>query len=153
MRYFFKKKQESISCSSGVDIGKWVARTAVVLPYAIPAFAQSSGVSGMFTNLGSAAKNFISLIAIIAVAIGIAAVLYGLVMMAKKGMGRGDDVEWRQITWPLIGGALSSVLMYVVYALVTEVGANNSNMGKAGRTEARKRRKPRPQSRGPIEAR
>jgi len=110
---------------------KWAARAAVLAPYAIPAFAQSSGISGMFTNLGTAAKNFISLIAIAAVAIGIAAVLYGLVMMAKKGMGRGDDVEWRQIMWPLLGGALASVLMYVVYALVTEVGASNSNMGQS----------------------
>jgi len=92
--------------------------------------AGSGGISGMFSNLGRAARNFISLAAIIAVAIGVAAVLYGLVMMIKKGMGRGDDIEWRQIIWPLVGGALASVVMYVVYALVAEVGAGQGDMGQ-----------------------
>lgn len=109
---------------------KTAAATGLLVAY-MPSWAQTAGgVSGMFSNLGTAARNFISLAAIIAVAIGVAAVLYGLVMMIKKGMGRGDDIEWRQIIWPLVGGALASVVMYVVYALVAEVGANQSNMGQ-----------------------
>lgn len=106
--------------------------SARALPMLTPglAFAQNAGVSGFFQNMGQAARNFISLVSIAAVAIGVAAVLYGIVMMIKKGMGRGDDIEWRQILWPLIGGAMATVVMYVVYALVTEVGADQGDMGQ-----------------------
>ncbi|MDM7323317.1 MAG: hypothetical protein P3W87_008655 [Gammaproteobacteria bacterium] len=92
--------------------------------------ARAESISGMFSNLGTATKNFISLTAIVAVGIGVASVLYGLVMMIKKGMGRGDDIEWRQIIWPLIGGAKASVLMYMLYSLVDEVGASRSDLGQ-----------------------
>lgn len=115
--------------ASKVGRWAWSAPLALTATQAM-ATGQAGGVSGMFTNLGTAARNFISLAAIIAVAIGVAAVLYGLVMMIKKGMGRGDDIEWRQIIWPLVGGALASVVMYVVYALVAEVGAQQTNMGQ-----------------------
>lgn len=97
---------------------------------AVPAWAQSAGVSGFFGNLGTATRNFISMVTIVAVGIGVAAVLYGIVMMIKKGMGRGDDIEWRQIIWPLVGGALATVVMFVVYALVAEIGANQGQMGQ-----------------------
>lgn len=98
---------------------------------AMPAWAQSAGVSGFFGNLGTATRNFIAMVTIVAVGVGVTAVLYGIVMMIKKGMGRGDDIEWRQIIWPLVGGALATVVMYVVYALVTEIGANQGQMGQS----------------------
>ena len=93
--------------------------------------AASTGVSGIFSNLGNAAKSFINIATIVAVAIGVAAVLYGIVMMIKKGMGRGDDIEWRQIIWPLVGGALATVVMFVVRALVVEAGASADQMGES----------------------
>jgi len=102
---------------------------AALMPSAALAQAANQGVSGLFANLGGAATNFISLVAIIAVAIGIGAVLYGLVMMIKKGTGRGEDIEWREILWPMIGGAMATVLMFIVYALVAEVGADANVMG------------------------
>ncbi len=90
-----------------------IATTVTVMTN--PVWAQvSTGVSGMFSNLGNATRNYIALASIVAVGIGVAAVLYGLVMMIKKGMGRGDDIEWRQIIWPIVGGSLATVLMYVV---------------------------------------
>jgi len=109
-----------------------VAVSAALSTALIPsaALAQAAqGVSGLFGNLGTTATNFISLVAIIAVAIGIAAVLYGLVMMIKKGTGRGEDIEWREILWPMIGGSMATVLMFIVYALVAEVGAGANVMG------------------------
>jgi len=92
--------------------------------------AQATGVSGLFINLGTTARNFISLISIIAVALGVAAVLYGIVMMIKKGTGQGDQIEWREILWPLIGGAMATVLMFMVFSLVAEVGAGTGDMGE-----------------------
>jgi len=92
--------------------------------------AQATGVSGLFINLGTTARNFISLISIIAVALGVAAVLYGIVMMIKKGTGQGDQIEWREILWPLIGGAMATVLMFMVFSLVAEVGAGAGQMGE-----------------------
>lgn len=93
------------------------------------ALAQAAGVSGLFGNMGTAVRSFIELITIAAVAIGIASVLYGIVMMIKKGTGRGEDIEWRQILWPLVGGAMATVVMFIVYALVAEVGAPQNTMG------------------------
>jgi uncharacterized membrane protein YdcZ (DUF606 family) len=62
--------------------------------------------------------------------VGIGSVLYGLVMLVKKGLGRGDDIEWRQVMWPLIGGALASILLYVIQAVVEESGASKDDMGR-----------------------
>ena len=93
------------------------------------AWAQAAGVSGLFGNMGTAVRSFIELITIAAVGIGIAAVLYGIIMMIKKGTGRGEDIEWRQILWPLLGGAMATVVMFIVYSLVAEVGAPQNTMG------------------------
>lgn len=107
---------------------------ALAFVYLTPSIALAQavgagGVSGLFGNMGQAVRSFINLITIAAVAIGIAAVLYGIVMLIKKGTGRGDDIEWREILWPLVGGAMATVLMFIVYALVAEVGAPQNTMG------------------------
>lgn len=109
----------------------WGRRSAALMVAAMTGVAHAQGVSGIFSNIGNAVRNFINIATIVAVGIGIVSVLYGIVMMIKKGMGRGDDIEWRQIIWPLVGGALATVVMFVVRAIVIEAGANQSQMGES----------------------
>ena len=89
--------------------------------------------AGLFTGWRGAINSISSLLVLAATLVGIGAVLYGLVNLVKKGMGRGDDIEWREIIWPLGGGAMLTVLMYVVDGLVIESGASQTDMG-AGRS-------------------
>lgn len=126
-------KARIVSLMESVKSAHTKATTVVLTSALMPTLVMAQtnpGVSGLFINLGTAARNFISLISIIAVALGVAAVLYGIVMMIKKGTGQGDQIEWREILWPLIGGAMATVLMFMVYSLVAEVGAGAGQMGE-----------------------
>ena len=89
----------------------------------------ASAAGGLFTGWRGAMNDIIGLLILAAMLAGIGAVLYGLTQLVKKGMGRGDDVEWREIYWPLGGGAMLTVLMYMVEGLVGESGAGVSDMG------------------------
>lgn len=126
-------KARIVSLMESVKSAHTKATTVVLTSALMPTLVMAQtnpGVSGLFINLGTAARNFISLISIIAVALGVAAVLYGIVMMIKKGTGQGDQIEWREILWPLIGGAMATVLMFIVFSLVAEVGAGAGQMGE-----------------------
>lgn len=126
-------KARIVSLMESVKSAHTKATTVVLTSALMPTLVMAQtnpGVSGLFINLGTAARNFISLISIIAVALGVAAVLYGIVMMIKKGTGQGDQIEWREILWPLIGGAMATVLMFIVFSLVAEVGAGAGRMGE-----------------------
>lgn len=90
----------------------------------------AGGITGFFTGWKSGITAFIDLVLLAGMGIGIAAVLYGLINMIKKGMGRGDDIEWSKILWPIIGGALATILLYVIQAVVEEGGASRSDMGR-----------------------
>ncbi len=97
------------------------------------AMATGSGLAnaqGLFTGWRGMINDLIGLLVLGAMLAGVGAVLYGLAMLVKKGMGRGDDVEWRQVYWPLAGGAMLTVLMYMVRGLVVESGASESDMGQ-----------------------
>lgn len=126
-------KARIVSLMESVKSAHTKATTVVLTSALMPTLVMAEtnpGITGLFNNLGTAARNFISLISIIAVALGVAAVLYGIVMMIKKGTGQGDQIEWREILWPLIGGAMATVLMFMVYSLVAEVGAGAGQMGE-----------------------
>lgn len=84
----------------------------------------------LFTGWRSTLINIAELLVYAATLAGIGGVLYGLTQLVKKGMGRGDDVEWRQIYWPLAGGAMLTVLMYMVEGLVGESGSSVSDMNR-----------------------
>lgn len=88
-----------------------------------------AGAAGLLTGWRSMINEGISLIILVAMLVGIGAVMFGLIQLVKKGMGRGDDIEWREILWPLVGGAALTVLMYVVDGLVVESGAAEGDMG------------------------
>ena len=95
--------------------------------------AHVAHAQSLFSGWKGALNEIISLVVLAATLAGIGAVLFGLTQLVKKGMGHGDDVEWRQIIWPLGGGAMLTVLMYVVDGLVGESGSSTTDMG-AGRT-------------------
>lgn len=96
---------------------------------AMPQLGHAAGP--LFSGWRATINSIISLLVLAALLAGIGAVLYGMTMLVKKGMGRGDDVEWRQIYWPLGGGAMLTVLMYVVDGLVEEGGGTVTEMGTA----------------------
>lgn len=107
---------------------------AVVFSIAVFASSKASaatGVTGFFTGWKSAMTALISLVLLAGMAVGIMAALYGIINMIKKGMGRGDDIEWGKITWPIIGGALATILLFVIQAVVEEGGATRGDMGRA----------------------
>lgn len=93
--------------------------------------AMALGVTGFFSGWRNAATELIGLTIIAGMAIGIMAALYGIMNMIKKGMGRGDDIEWGKITWPIIGGALATILLFVLQAVVEEGGGTRGDMGRS----------------------
>lgn len=86
--------------------------------------------SSLFTGWHEMMLKIVQLLISAALLAGVGAVLYGLTQLVKKGMGRGDDVEWRQVYWPLGGGAMLATLMYMVEGLVAESGAGANDLGR-----------------------
>ena len=91
----------------------------------------AGGVTGFFTGWKSGINALIELVLLGGMAIGIMAVLYGMTQMIKKGMGRGDDIEWGKIMWPIVGGAMATVVLYVIESVVTEGGSSKADMGRS----------------------
>ncbi len=105
-------------------------RAYVALLAATPLSAAANGVSGLFRGWGSAATETLRLIVLIGMVGGVAACLYGIFKLVKKGSDRGEDIEWRQIAWPIIGGALATVLLFVITLVIEESGGSRSDMGR-----------------------
>lgn len=106
--------------------------TKIYIFGAYAGMALSSGhasAAGLLSGWRGMINEGIGLIILVAMLVGIGGVMYGLIQMVKKGMGRGDDIEWREILWPLVGGSALTVLMYVVEGLVVESGASEGDMG------------------------
>jgi hypothetical protein len=97
---------------------------------ALTSKAHAAGVSGFFTGWKGAITNLTDLILSVGMLAGIASCFYGLYNMAKKGMNRGEDIEWSKVIWPIAGGALLTTILYVIQAVVEEGGASKSDMGR-----------------------
>lgn len=104
--------------------------TILVLSMALTSKAYAAGVSGFFAGWKGAINSATELILLGGMLIGIASCMYGLYNMAKKGMNRGEDIEWSKVIWPIIGGALLTTILYVIQAVVEEGGASRSDMGR-----------------------
>lgn len=94
------------------------------------AFAQATSTSSFFTGWKNSINALIELVILASVLAGVSSVLYGLFQLVKKGMGRGEDVEWRQVLWPLAGGALLTVLMYVISLIIADGGGATTDIGR-----------------------
>lgn len=92
--------------------------------------ATAQGVTGFFRGWSDALNAIISLTLLAGMMLGIIFVLFGLVNLAKKGMNRGDDIEASKILWPIVGGALATIILYVIRLVVEESGASSSDMGR-----------------------
>lgn len=92
--------------------------------------AMAAGVTGFFTGWKGAINALIELLLLGGMLVGIGACLYGVMNLIKKGMNRGEDIEWSKVTWPIIGGALATVLLFLIQAVVEEGGASKSDMGR-----------------------
>ncbi|MES2977560.1 MAG: DUF6750 family protein [Pseudomonadota bacterium] len=117
--------------------GQWSLRIHMVVLLALvsavsraQAQTRGAGVTGFFTGWKSALGAATDLILLGGLLAGVAGVLYGMVMMIKKGLGRGDDIEWRQVLWPIIGGGLATIILFVIQSVVEESGASRSDMGR-----------------------
>lgn len=106
---------------------------AVLFLAAISTFAtatHAAGITEMFKGFRGAGNELLELFVLVGMVAGVGFVLWGLFQLAKKGMGRGDDIEWKNILWPIIGGALCTIVMYVVQAVVEESGAARTDIGR-----------------------
>lgn len=92
--------------------------------------AHAAGVTGFLKGWGDAANEVIRLTLLVGMMAGICFALYGIFNLAKKGMNRGDDITWGQVLWPVGGGALATIVLYVIQAVVEESGASRSDMGR-----------------------
>lgn len=107
-----------------------VHATIAILSIVLTTKAHAAGVSGFFAGWRTAITSGTDLILSVGMLAGIAACFYGLFNMAKKGMNRGEDIEWSKVIWPIIGGALLTTILYVIQAVVEEGGASKSDMGR-----------------------
>lgn len=106
---------------------------AVLLLAAISTFAKpthAAGITEMFRGFRGAGNELLQLFVLVGMVVGVGFVLWGLFQLAKKGMNRGDDIEWKNILWPIIGGALCTIVLYVVQAVVEESGATRTDIGR-----------------------
>ena len=87
----------------------WVLAAVIIL---------GCGVNVYLLNWNQPAKVIlIGLIFLACANAGVAAVLYGLVNLVKKAIGRGKDVKWGAILWPVASGSLVTILLYAVYSV------------------------------------
>ena len=107
-----------------------VHATVFLLSMAITNQAQAAGVTGFFSGFTTAINSAILLILQAAQLMGVGAVLYGLYNLAKKGMNRGEDIEWSKVLYPILGGAMLTIIFYVIQSVVEEGGANRSDIGR-----------------------
>jgi hypothetical protein len=91
----------------------------------------AGGLAGFFVGWKAAGTALMDFMTLGGMVVGVCFVLYGLVNLGKKGMGRGDDIEWSKVIWPIVGGALASILMYVMLTVVETGGASKSDMGRS----------------------
>lgn len=91
----------------------------------------AGGIAGFFTGWRAAGTALMDFMTLGGMVVGVIFVLYGLINLGKKGMGRGDDIEWSKVLWPIIGGGLASILMYVMQTVVETGGASKSDMGRS----------------------
>ena len=92
--------------------------------------AMATGITGFFTGWTAAINAITTLILNLGMMMGVGACMYGLWQLTKKGMNRGEEVEWSKITWPLIGGALLTIILFVIQAVVEQGGGSRSDMGR-----------------------
>ena len=92
--------------------------------------AAAQGVTGFFRGWGDALNEVINTALLVGMMAGVIFVLYGIINLAKKGMNRGEDIEASKIIWPIIGGALATIISYVIRLIVEESGASSSDIGR-----------------------
>lgn len=132
----FSKKLSVVRAKLGVSVHDTamlpvkVHAAVFMLSMAITGHAQAAGVTGFFSGFTGAISAAILLILQAAQLMGVGAVLYGLYNLAKKGMNRGEDIEWSKVLYPILGGALLTIIFYVIQSVVEEGGASRTDMGR-----------------------
>ena len=101
------------------------------LSMVITSHASAAGVTNFFTGFTGAINAAILLVLQAAQLMGVGSVLYGLYSLAKKGMNRGEDIEWSKVMYPIGGGAMLTVIFFVIEAVVVEGGASKADIGRA----------------------
>jgi hypothetical protein len=87
----------------------WVLAAVIIL---------GCGVNVYLLNWNQPAKVIlIDLIFLACANAGVAAVLYGLVNLVKKAIGRGKDVKWGRVLWPMFLGALVVLSVLGIYSV------------------------------------
>lgn len=102
--------------------------TALILLVGPGAHAQ--GLTRLFSGWSgvvSAALNFMLLISVLIAAYG---VMSGIWQLIQKGRGRQDEVEMRQIVYPVVGGSLMAIVMFILTGMVEEAGGSSSDIGR-----------------------
>lgn len=135
MKSFFNKfastrAKLNVSAHDVAMFSPKVHASVFTLSMLLSSHAEAAGVTGFFTGFTGATSAGTLLVLQIAQFMGVAAVLYGLFNLAKKGMNRGEDIEWSKVLYPLLGGALLTIIFYVIQSVVEEGGASRSDMGR-----------------------
>lgn len=93
--------------------------------------ANAAGFASFFSGWKDAGKALLDLLFFIGVIAGAGAVLYGLINLVKKGLdGERTDITWGKIGWPIVGGGLLSIMLYVLQTTVETGGASRGDIGK-----------------------
>lgn len=91
--------------------------------------AMASGFTGFFAGWKGAAQSLVDFATMVGVAIGVISCLVGIMKLIKKGKSN-DQTEWPEIIWPIVGGALCTVVVLILNATVETGGASTGEMGK-----------------------
>lgn len=113
-------KQKSVRAALAALLGTSI--------WSAPAGAQ--GIPGMLQGVSEAVTAGIDFVILLALFIGIAAILYGLKLIWDKSNDRAD-VKTGSIVMSLVGGALLCVIWLVVTVLVETAGGSAGDIGRA----------------------
>src|SRR3546814_17263203 len=94
--------------------------------------ASAQGVTGMLDGLSEASKAGVDFLVLLALLVGVGAILFGLKLVVDKSNDRAD-VKNSHIAASLIGGSFLCMIWFVITVLVETAGGSSGDIGAADR--------------------
>lgn len=101
---------------------------ALTMLWVAPASAQ--GVTGMLDGFSDAIKAGVDFLVLLALLVGVGAILFGLKLVVDKSNDRAD-VKNSHIAASLIGGSFLCMIWFVITVLVETAGGSSGDIGAA----------------------
>lgn len=92
--------------------------------------ATAQGLTRLFSGWRGVVSMALELLLLVSVLYAAWGIFKGVAALIRKGQGRADEVEMREIFYPIVGGSLMAIIMYILVGMVEEAGGSSSDIGR-----------------------